>query len=464
MEILTPDELHRTIKLEIDEERATTFVEAYEIVSRYVLQIYVGHSVVESETRQVALLTAINAGSRAFIGGVRVFVAQNGPMSVRWSQGHDIAASIAKFGGSIVSSLSDQYPTLVIGDVAEKPPGKIVLFATWQGWSGGVVKNKECRLAETFEFPLAGVLTAALGISEAFQNIRGHVVAGRRSIGLSLWAPQLDWRSAAAFGAPNDHLPSRLWIVGLGHLGQAYAWALGALPYDDPSNVCLLLQDYDSVVKANESTGMLSDKSAIGQKKSRVVASRLETLGFSTFITERPLDCSTRRRGDEPGLALVGVDDTAPRRLLEQIGFDVVIDAGMGGNPHNYLDILIHVFPSGIQAVNAWPENPERSASPVANQSAYQNQLQQLKDATELDEGEIWCGILDVAGRSVGAAFVGCVAATLVIAEALRYLAGGPNFEVLSLSLRSPDVIKLAENTCPGPSTNPGFVAARAAS
>ena len=42
MNIFSPDELHRTTKLELDEGRARTFDEAHEIVASYVLQINVG--------------------------------------------------------------------------------------------------------------------------------------------------------------------------------------------------------------------------------------------------------------------------------------------------------------------------------------------------------------------------------------------------------------------------------------
>ena len=105
--------------------------------------------------------------------------------------------------------------------------------------------------------------------------------------------------------------------MGLGHLGQAYAWALGLLPYEDPAVVELMLQDYDNVVTANESTGMLSAASAVGRKKSRVVAELLEALGFATLITEN--GDSTRQLvaiNPKPGLALVGVDDPAPGELF----------------------------------------------------------------------------------------------------------------------------------------------------
>ena len=448
----------------MDEGRARTFDEAHEILAGYVLQIDVGVGVRDSETRQAMLVTAVNAACRAFLGGVRVRLHENKPMRVAWAGEMDMAATVRAYGGEIVESLGSEHPTLVIGNVDEAPIGNIVLYLTWEGWSGGVVEEAGGRLAESLEFPLSGMLAAALGVSEAFQNLRGIAVAGRRSTGLSLWQPGCDWRDEPAHGQPCLYLPKRLWLMGLGHLGQAYAWALGLLPYGEQSAVELVLQDYDSIVNANRSTGMLSDDSSVGLKKTRVVSARLESLGFNTVIIERLFDTSTYRSVDEPGVALVGFDDPSPRRLLEGAGFYVIVDAGLGGGIRDYLDILVHSFPSGIKASTAWPARTVPAASSVVEQPAYRELHEHLGRTTELTDGEIRCGIIEVAGISVGAAFVGCVAATFVLSEVLRALAGGPRFEVVNVSLRSPNRAQASSNSREGPSANPGFVVARSMS
>ena len=157
----------------------------------------------------------------------------------------------------------------------------------------------------------------------------------------------------------------------------------------------------------------------------------------------------------------MGVDGTAPRRLLEGAGFGLVVDAGLGSDTRNYLDILMHSFPSGNEAATAWAERPGSPASSVVDQPAYLDIHQQLTRTTELTDGEIKCGIIEVAGASVGAAFVGCVAATFVLSEVLRALAGGPRFEVLGVSLRSPNKPQASNNTHEGAPANPGFVRAR---
>ena len=84
MDTLNSDQLHRTIKLELDEGRARTVDEAQEIMASYVFQIDVGVGVGESETRQAMLLTAVNTAVRAFLGGVRVRLREHGRLGVSW--------------------------------------------------------------------------------------------------------------------------------------------------------------------------------------------------------------------------------------------------------------------------------------------------------------------------------------------------------------------------------------------
>ena len=48
-------------------------------------------------------------------------------------------------------------------------------------------------------------------------------------------------------------LAGGLWLIGLGNLGQAYAWLLACLPY--PARVAeIMLQDFDTLADSNDST------------------------------------------------------------------------------------------------------------------------------------------------------------------------------------------------------------------
>ena len=50
-------------------------------------------------------------------------------------------------------------------------------------------------------------------------------------------------------------LSTRLLLLGIGHLGQAYAWALGMLPYARPEEAEFGLMDFDRIVEGNAATG-----------------------------------------------------------------------------------------------------------------------------------------------------------------------------------------------------------------
>ena len=131
--------------------------------------------------------------------------------------------------------------------------------------------------------PLAPMLAAALAVNEAFLFARQETpAAGRRMLGLSLWRPDplSDWLVREENEPALRFLPSRLWLIGLGHLGQAYLWALGLLPYPKPSGLELVLQDVDVITPSTESTSILSNANLVGQKKTRAMAAWAENRGF----------------------------------------------------------------------------------------------------------------------------------------------------------------------------------------
>ncbi len=167
--------------------------------------------------------------------------------------------------------------------------------------------------------PLSAMLAAALAMNEAFLHVSGEMAAaGRRSVGLDLWNLERseDWLEPNGTAPALRYLPTRLWLVGLGHLGQAYLWALGLLPFSVDAKVQLVLQDNDKITGSTESTSVLSDRTMIGSKKTRAMAAWADRRGFETTITERLFDQQCRRRHDEPAIALCGMDNAQGRRAL----------------------------------------------------------------------------------------------------------------------------------------------------
>jgi hypothetical protein len=438
------DDIDRTVKILVDTGKAGSIDEALGMVRSFVLQVDVGPDVADDAAAQAALLTIVNTGARAFLGGVRVRLATDPKLCGGWGDGLTASSAVSRYGGQIVDHLVEDNPTIAIGTTTSGI-GKPLVHLTWRGWAGGVVRCGDRVLQGPAGNELAGVAAAALAVSEMFQHKTGNVLAGRRDVGLSLWRPDLDWTHTDAIGPALAYLPAALWLLGLGHLGQAYAWTLGALPHATPNDVQIGLVDFDVVVRGNTATQMLVTSGDIGRRKTRVVAAALEHRGFSTRLIERAFDERFQPvshgdpHRDEPRIALAGFDDIEPRRQLGQHRFDRVIDAGLGDGAE-YLDMVVLTFPAAGDPAAVFAAAPSRNERQL--RPAYQTEIEQQVAAGQ-DEAAARCGMVDVAGITVGAAFVGAVASTIVIGDLLRLLhEDGTNYSVASLDLRAPHGVR----------------------
>ena len=449
------DALNRTAKQLVDCGEAANPDEAMAILQAYVLQVDVGPGLVDDRAGQAAVLTTINAGSRAFLGGVEVRIEDDPLLTEGWGAGRRLSQATGEMGGRLVDRLDDDNPTVVIGRPTRASLGKVIVHQTWRGWSAGLVVDPSDRLNEG-GIALAGVLAGALGVSECFQHRRGSPVAARRDVGVSLWRPDTDWRDKDAAGPKLRYLPNGVWLLGLGHLGQSYAWSLGLLPYSTPSEAIVYLVDTDVVVEANRSTGLLTCRDDIGTKKARLVASRLEQLGFATTLVERRFDANTTPTPSEPKIAIAGFDNPAPRRLLGD-RFDRVVDGGLGSGTVDYLDLVLHSFPSNLDPETLFAVEPRQ---PTTIPAPYQAEVERLIGGG-VAPGDATCGMTQMAGISVGASFVGAAAGALAVADPLRSLQDGDEFSVVSLDLRNPLAINAVENAASGTRGNPGFTLAR---
>jgi hypothetical protein len=225
------------------------------------------------------------------------------------------------------------------------------------------------------------------------------------------------------------YLPSSLWLIGLGHLGQAYLWALGLLPYPKPTGAALILQDTDAITPSTWSTSVLTDTAMAGVMKTRAMANWAEQRSFGTRIHERLFDSSFTRQDDEPAIGLCGIDNALGRRALDRVGFDFVVEAGLGRGHRDFRTIRLHTLPGSRPAADIWKFGAD--GEDVSDRAAYQRML---KDG-ELDQ----CGVTLLAGKAVGAPFVGAVVACFAIAEVLRLLHGGPLHHLIDLDLQSPE-------------------------
>ncbi|WP_407827241.1 hypothetical protein [Sphingomonas sp.] len=447
--VISADTLHRVVKMALDTGEVHSLDEAYALFGRYRLSVSVDEVEAASPAGQAALLTIVNCARRALLGGVSVVGNLGVPLLLSLpGLGATVGSAVLTLGGSISEALSGEVPALILG---EAPEGlsELALKVAYGGWRAGVFPADEDK---TFDDEprdvLAAMVAGALGVSEIFQNFRGNPMAARRRVGMNLWRPEVrDW-DVSAPGPRGFVAPSHLWLIGLGHLGQAYLWALGLLPYARPEEVELTLQDFDSLAASNDSTSPLTNDALIGQRKTRAMAAWAELRGFRTRMIERRFAGDIVLQPDDPRVALCGVDNAAARAALEGAGFDLVVEAGLGAGPTEYLAMRLHSFPGSRPARDIWRDEGEAAATSTRHAPAYER----LGEAG-FDE----CGLVTLASRTVGAPFVGTVAAGLAIAEVLRRLNGVAGLDVLDLTLRDMNSREVVMASTELRGFNPGF-------
>jgi hypothetical protein len=321
---------------------------------------------------------------------------------------------------------TETWPQIYVGS-CEGATAEHALRPWASGWAFGV--GGQVASAAPLFVP-ACVAAGALAVSEAFSILRrDNPYSGRRPVLFSLWSMNPD-AAQPPEGAPQA-LEGGLWLVGLGHLGQAYCWSLGMMA--DVVKGPLVLQDLDVVTGSTITTSVLAAPADIKRKKTRVVADWMERRGFETRLLERRFDAATRVAAGEPTTALFGVDNPNARRACEGAGFSLVLDAGLGSGHKDFRSLRVRAFPGASAADEIWAATENAATAPLA--PAYRALLAAGKEP---------CGVTTLATRAVGAPFVGCYASAVLLAELLRRRAGQTGYSVVDISLRNPAAPELA--------------------
>jgi hypothetical protein len=368
---------------------------------------------------QAALLTAINSGKRCFMGGIMVKLPEEAKCLLPYWKGKLLKDVVVELGGQIVSTPDIEGYLLTIGS---KPTTTKSFQLVCSDWVGGVaVKGDDINLVGVSHFPIGGILAASIGVGLCFIHAMGiSKSVFNSSTGISLWRPDLieEWNSFEAAGPMIKNFPDKLWLLGLGHLGQAYAWSIGLMNFIDPNGLEVLLHDFDSIVKANFSAGLLAEQFNIGQKKTRTLANWLELRGISTRIVESKYSAATNRCEDDPEIMLGGLDSLQTRKILHSEQFKLLIDCGIGGTVGTFDMIRINTFPfAGKTPQELWANAEQKLEMPGT------------KRLTEKING---CGFV----KGIATSFVGAFASCLVLSEILRAYHKGLKIAYQNMSLR----------------------------
>jgi hypothetical protein len=394
------------------------------------LHILCGPKIRRSLPHQASLITAANAGKRAFLGGVSVCLPANvGDCLLSSFEGKGLRQVLIELGVELTDEEDSDGCSFILTIGVEAKPGDRSLQVICNSWQGGVspMDNTATTLPDTGYLSLGGVAAGAIGVGLAFLIVSGiDERCADKPTGVSLWRPDLDWLAVESVGEPIDQLPQKLWLLGLGHLGQAYLWSLSLLPYPPSAKPQVLLQDFDNVIEANMSAGVLCEKKHIDIKKARVCAEWLERINYKTSITERRFNQHTVRDGEESFIALCGFDNALSRTYLEDAGFDLVIEAGIGGTLDCFDDFTLHTFPGASRkAADLWKS--------VEIEQVNKSVLKEVKK-----EDKERCGALydALSKKAISTSFVGLLAGAFVIAEVLRAVNCQTRFEQVSIQLR----------------------------
>jgi hypothetical protein len=386
------ESLNRTVKLAMDEGRVQSYQEAIELFRSFRIRLLVAPGFSSIPGVEAAVLTLLRAGPKTFLGGVELVGPFDERCTLAWFANKSLGDVATECGVSVSQDAEVYLPTICVG---------LGAAATDGFWLGLVVEADGFMLTPNVSSMSpddgsveAGVAGAGAALNQAFQHIyRKAPQAGQREV--TFHFPMTDRQ-----GAQRDQ-----WVVGLGHLGQAYLWTM-MLKGGEARPALVRLTDDDKVSTSSLSTCLLIDAADVGSKKVNAVATRLMRLGVKVKRDPARVNLDAGSVTSAQPLCVVAVDNLALRKSLDRIDGAVVLEAGVGDGVDGFTRVQAHVFPGRRLARDIWAgEDPKASRTVDISRPAYRSLLEESGDE---------CGTTLVAGRSIATPFVGAFAGALL--------------------------------------------------
>ena len=425
----------RLVKAVADAGRVGSFEAGEERLRSVYVKIVVGPEAAATPAGMGAVITAARLCLKIF-EHVEVTGAIDGSfeLAIFGSEVKTLEAALLQIGRVDDSCTLTSTHRIVIGN--ELPADASSVRCWWDGWHAGVRRRHDMLPLGDGSNPLAGIFAGALAVREVFASrILSSELALRRTSIVSLWEPWSQ-ENCPAQGPEYAMAATRLWLVGLGHLGQGIAWSLLSLPAAVGSTI--LLQDDQQVGVENEPTGILVEEDDIGHKKCRSVAKWFERAGWATFLVERRHH-GEKAREDDPPLVICALDKPAPRRLVAGAGFPYCLDAGVGHGAAEFETFQFHCVRKDDDVAELWTHSGTDNTEAVLSNPAYRQ--------ARHDVGG--CGMPDIAGAGVAAPFVGAAVGALMVAQAIRLYSAATTCRSFQLQLGAPDMATQGEIQSP---------------
>jgi hypothetical protein len=416
----------RVAKALTDTGIAASFPEAETRLDAVHICVVVGDAVARTRAGQAAALTAVDTAFKCF-GRVTVAMATDAPLLLSFPLGATLAAAAENLGAHLASTPPES-ATHQIGIGADwLSTHAWQVHCWWDRWLTGVRCEPDATCGDS-NLGLSGVFSGALAVRQVFACVLRGPAFRPKDATLSLWAP---WDEELRPGPTHFTAPVDLWLVGLGHLGQAYVWNLLTLPYGETRRA--ILQDDQKLGIENEPTSLLSVRPFQPERKVRLAARWLEAAGWETDLIERRNHGEIRPTLQDPPFLLAGLDDVRPRRILASLGFEYMVDGGIGHGPADFEGLQVRVIPRGTGIDDLWnASEPPKSRDRLLARPAYQA-LEQSKVGA--------CGAYALAGASVAVPFVGAATGALAVAQLVRLASGQAAGTLVQLGLGAPEMM-----------------------
>lgn len=445
----------RILKAITDGARAGSFPEALARLDAIRLSIIVGSDQVGTPAGQAAALTAVATAVKCF-GAVKVVLTDDEPLIGHLPIGTTMTDAAKALGATITSTLpSTTTHAVYIGDAVRDDGWNVSCW--WDRWLSGTRAFSDRTLGES-RLPLAGVFAAAIAIRQVFAGVLGVRDLPPREVSVSLWTP---WEKVdpIARGPLRFDMPDKLWLAGLGHLGQAYIWNLCLM--GGSASRLAVLQDDQKISDENEGTSLLvlPGEGEKGERKTRLSARWLEACGWETQLIERRHYGDIKLTEDDPPYLLCGLDEVETRIVLAHHGFPFMADAGIGHGPGDFDGIQIRTIAKGQSLQGLWevPEDVHKAAQRAAQKV---DKLLGSDAYKELEQRVGRCGTLELAEASVAVPFVGAAAGALTIGQLIRLASLQRAPLLFQMGLAAPEMPMLGGLTIQ-PNTNLGSYSVR---
>lgn len=417
----------RVTKAFADAGLAGSFESAEARLDSVEICVVVGSAEARTAAGQAAVLTALATSIKSF--GRATLACSDGDVLMIAAQplGVTLAHAGEQLGARVVQACPSNITHAIhIGASPGQAPWRV--FCWWDRWCAGA------RVAPSApgdsRVALAGSFAGALAVRQVFAHVRFGKSAPPRDVTLSLWRPELGGDISGddfALGPENFVVPDAIWFLGLGHLGQAAIWTIGLLPVRGKA----IVQDDQFIGEENEPTSLVVCKRDVGVRKTRVAGRWLEAADWSASVIER------RHYGDiavlphDPPFLLSGLDDLTARRTMAKVGFDYMIDVGVGHGPRDFEGIQIRIVPKGAPMEHLWSDAVPHRNDGLLEGDAYKT----------LDAKVGACGAYAIAKASVAVPFVGAAASALAFAQMIRLASGEDAVALLQVDLASPEMV-----------------------